>query len=388
MVLRTPQEPLVPITLAEGLPVLRNKAEIQSIEIPSPPQVITAEQSSSSPLASVLASTPTPALPNEPIQQRHPSLNEATAVSLPESSSIISVQVGVESTSQQEQSIATSSEVLNKLIFVEEITDQSCLQKQSNPDSSQGGAAREEKEPEAKPTDGIMPSSSSVTPPGESPPPASPLPTLLPTAIHPPGKVLSTSTVLSQSLSSNFMSFPMSPPLLAIDPILGWPRKRSNSDVSPNPITNTKKPKPTPPPLVPPARPATAPKKRRARGDDEEEEEKQKKEESEEEEEDEWNYFSVLVPTDVLPAKYFHLRSFIGRRFTDLEVPKNDPFKYGCVTDIVQLHGKGPYLFKFYNYLKFPKKAPPENEDDWAYQGCDELIADYENKKNPTYFWR
>lgn len=100
-----------------------------------------------------------------------------------------------------------------------------------------------------------------------------------------------------------------------------------------------------------------------------------------------FNYFSLLFPTDVLPTKDHHLRQFLGKRFTDLEVPKNDPFKYGCVTDIVQLDGNGPYLFKFYNYMKFDKKPPPDNEEDWAYQGCDELIQDYHKKKNQIYLW-
>jgi hypothetical protein len=109
-----------------------------------------------------------------------------------------------------------------------------------------------------------------------------------------------------------------------------------------------------------------------------------------EESDDEWNYFSVLYPSDTLPAKYEHLRRYVGRRFTDLEAPKNDPFKYGCVTDIVQLEGKGPFLFRFYNYLKYPKRVPSlANGDCWAFQGCDELIRDEEGseRRKPIYLW-
>lgn len=100
----------------------------------------------------------------------------------------------------------------------------------------------------------------------------------------------------------------------------------------------------------------------------------------------EFNYYSVLFPCDVLPSKYNYLREYIGKKFIDSEAPLKDPFKKGKVMDIVQLDGKGPYLFKFYNYYRQRKQAPnPENKDLWAYQGCDELIKE-ENKQ--LYVWQ
>ncbi len=50
----------------------------------------------------------------------------------------------------------------------------------------------------------------------------------------------------------------------------------------------------------------------------------------------------------------------------------------------IQLHGKGPYLFKFYNYYYLSRYS---NEEDWAYRGCEELIQDYHKKKNQIYLW-
>jgi hypothetical protein len=108
--------------------------------------------------------------------------------------------------------------------------------------------------------------------------------------------------------------------------------------------------------------------------------------EEESSDDNEWNYFSVIFPSDRLSSKFEHLREFVGRRFTDLEAPKNDPFKYGCVTDIVQLEGRGPYLFRFYNYLKHSRRVPSlRNGDCWAFQGCEELIREQEN--HPLYLW-
>jgi hypothetical protein len=264
----------------------------------------------------------------------------------------------------------------HKLIFEEDMADPSCLQSRlPNPVSDEAVATKSTASCADFPSSGLAhdpPSPPPALPDKESGAAASATNSTVPTSLVPPAVILPARP--ENSLGTK-KGTPSPPVLVAANPWSATPRKRSSSDSAPDPATNTKKVKATSP------RHATPPKKRSASEDDEEEE-------SEDDDDDGWNYFSVLYPTDVLPAKYFHLRSFLGRKFTDLEVRKNDPFKYGCVTDIVQLDGKGPFLFKFYNYFKFPKKAPPENEDDWAYQGCEELIADSENKKNPTYLWQ
>ena len=68
------------------------------------------------------------------------------------------------------------------------------------------------------------------------------------------------------------------------------------------------------------------------------------------------------------------LRKYVGRTFEDLEVGTRDPFRFCRVVDVVQMDGRGPFLFQLFN-PKMHKSVPQDkNSSSWAYQGCDEII--------------